>query len=57
VGDGKKVKLWEDTWVGDRSLKDTYPRLFSISERKESTLVEIGAEEQERILYTYLDGI
>jgi len=37
LGDRIKVKFWEDTWVGERSLKDTYLRLFSISECKENT--------------------
>ena len=46
VGDEKKVKFWEDTWVGDRFLKDTYPRLFSISEYKESTVAKMGTKEQ-----------
>ena len=47
------MKFWEDTWVGDRSLKDTYPRLFSISECKESTMVEIAVGEQENSLHIF----
>jgi len=35
VGEGEKVKLWEDTWVGDESLSTRFPRLYSISESKE----------------------
>jgi len=56
MGDGKKVKFWEDTWVDDRSLKDTYPRLFSISKCKVSIVAKIG-QGSKRILYTYLDEI
>jgi len=44
-GDGKKVKIWRDIWVGDQSLKDTYPRVFSISECKESIMAEVGIGE------------
>ena len=46
------MKFWEDTWVGDPSLKDTYPRLFSISECKESTMAaETGVGEQENPIH------
>jgi len=49
--DRKKVNFWEDTWGGDRSLKDTYPRLLSISECKESIMAEIGVGEQENLTH------
>jgi len=45
------VKFWEDIWVGDRSLKDTYPRLFSIFECKESIVEELGIEEHENPMH------
>ncbi|MED6192680.1 hypothetical protein PIB30_012280 [Stylosanthes scabra] len=31
LGDGKKTKLWEDSWIGDCPLKDKFPRLYRIS--------------------------
>lgn len=31
VGNGNKVRFWEDKWVGDLPLKVTFPNLFSIS--------------------------
>jgi len=53
LGDGKKVKFWKNTWVGDRSLKNTYPRLFSISECKENTMTKLRVGEEENPLHTY----
>ena len=29
VGDGKEIKLCEDKWVDNESLKQKFPRLFS----------------------------
>jgi len=51
LGDGKKVKFWEDIWVGDQSLKDKYSRLFSISKCKKSTMAEVGVGEQKNPIY------
>ena len=45
------MKFWKDIWVGDRSLKDIYLRLFSISECKENTVEELGVEEQENPMH------
>lgn len=30
LGDGMKVRFWLDEWVGNYSLKDKFPRLFSM---------------------------
>ncbi|GAU36594.1 hypothetical protein TSUD_362640 [Trifolium subterraneum] len=37
-GNGEMTSFWYSTWLGDMSLKDNYPRLFSISDRKETTV-------------------
>jgi len=30
VGNGRKIRFWEDKWVGNVKLKEKFPRLFSI---------------------------
>jgi len=42
VGTGKDVLFWEDNWVGNGALKNAFPRLFSLSSSKASTMVEFG---------------
>ncbi|GLT50099.1 hypothetical protein SLA2020_236090 [Shorea laevis] len=42
VGDGSRVVFWEDKWVGDKSLKDLFPRLFPLSTTKEVLLEDMG---------------
>jgi len=46
-GGWEKGEILGGYWVGDLFLNDTYSRLFSISECKESTMEELGVEEQE----------
>ena len=30
VGDGERIRFWEDLWWGEQSFKDQYPRLFRV---------------------------
>jgi hypothetical protein len=30
INDGTSTRFWEDTWLGDKPLKDTYPSLYHI---------------------------
>jgi hypothetical protein len=32
--DGKEIRFWEDTWLGDTTLKVQYPNLFNIVRQK-----------------------
>ncbi|GAU45475.1 hypothetical protein TSUD_190940 [Trifolium subterraneum] len=41
LGNGVDTSFWEDTWVGNRSLKDRFPRLYSISIQKEAKVAEL----------------
>jgi len=41
IGEGKKVKLWKDKWIGEESLCHKFPRLYSISECKGKSLQEV----------------
>jgi hypothetical protein len=31
VGDGRRCRFWEDVWLCENSLANTFPRLYSIS--------------------------
>ena len=42
VGNGKDILFWEDNWLGYGSLKNRFPRLFSIFVNKEVSLSECG---------------
>ena len=35
VGDGTRIKFWEDVWCRDCSLKEAFPELYSISQTRE----------------------
>ena len=41
-GNGGTIKFWEDYWVGDRPLKESFPRLYSVSDSKEMAVSEMG---------------
>ena len=30
VGNGERIRFWEDLWCGDQSLGSQYPRLFRV---------------------------
>ena len=34
VGDGKGIRFWEDTWLGDAPLAEQYPSLYAIVRHK-----------------------
>jgi hypothetical protein len=34
LGDGKKTRFWEDVWLGEKSLAQQYPTLYTIVRRK-----------------------
>jgi hypothetical protein len=40
VGDGTKIKFWQDIWCGSCSLKEGYPDLFHIARDKEALVVD-----------------
>ena len=37
LGNGQQVRFWEDTWLGDEPLSQTYPSLFNIALHKNVT--------------------
>ena len=35
VDDGTRIKFWEDVWCRDFSLKEAFPKLYTISQARE----------------------
>ncbi|CAL5344952.1 unnamed protein product [Camellia sinensis] len=31
IGNGARIMFWKDTWIGDRCLKEVFPRLYKLS--------------------------
>jgi len=42
IRNGSSIKFWQDRWVEDSSLKDRFPRLYSISTTQGRTVSETG---------------
>jgi hypothetical protein len=42
VGRGNSCKFWKDTWAGNQSLEQRFPRLFSMSVQQEELVTEVG---------------
>lgn len=43
VRKGDKTLFWMDHWVGERPLKDVFPRLFRISSNRHATVQDCYA--------------
>ena len=41
LGDGRRVRFWEDTWCGENPLCDTFPSLFMLTETKGIKVAEV----------------
>jgi len=39
LGNGSLIRFWEDTWLGNKPLKNQYPTLYNIVRKKKSALV------------------
>ncbi|GKV46638.1 hypothetical protein SLEP1_g53612 [Rubroshorea leprosula] len=48
VGDGCRVGFWRDMWVGNKALRDSFPRLFQLAENKDGKVRENGSWEGDR---------
>ncbi|XP_015969969.1 uncharacterized protein LOC107493386 [Arachis duranensis] len=42
VGNGRQVHFWEDSWLPTGMLKDTFPRLFSVSNQNGTVIGDCG---------------
>lgn len=36
VGNGENTKFWGDIWVGELPLRESFNKLYTLSEKKES---------------------
>uniref|UniRef100_A0A7N2KMS7 Uncharacterized protein n=1 Tax=Quercus lobata TaxID=97700 RepID=A0A7N2KMS7_QUELO len=41
VGEGTRIRLWHDRWIGDNTLKDLYPKLYVCSAAKDACIFEV----------------
>ncbi|GAU42409.1 hypothetical protein TSUD_324640 [Trifolium subterraneum] len=42
VGDGNLTKFWSDIWIGNQSLQQRFPRIYSVSNQKGNTIASMG---------------
>lgn len=42
VGDGRDVHFLDGSWLGDKTLKELFTRLFHLSTRKEGMVKQMG---------------
>ncbi|PWA66546.1 reverse transcriptase domain, Reverse transcriptase zinc-binding domain protein [Artemisia annua] len=40
LGDGKSIVFWEESWCGDRPLKELFPRVYALDRDKRCTVVQ-----------------
>lgn len=41
VGNRAKTSFWDDDWIGNRPLKETFPDLFNLVQHPQATVAEI----------------
>jgi hypothetical protein len=41
INDGTNTRFWEDTWLGDKPLKDAYSSLYHIARDKNETISKV----------------
>jgi hypothetical protein len=53
VGDGRKVKFWNDCWCGDMALKEAFPELFVISQDKDASVADLMSFPNDRLHWDF----
>jgi hypothetical protein len=41
IGDGLKIRFWEDRWLGITTLREQYPPLYNIIHHKGDTIAKV----------------
>ncbi|PNX71927.1 ribonuclease H [Trifolium pratense] len=53
LGNGNATYFWTSIWIGDVSISACFPRLFSLSNQKESMIIELCEYDGERWNWTF----
>ncbi|GKU96326.1 hypothetical protein SLEP1_g9574 [Rubroshorea leprosula] len=48
VGEGNRVSFWSEPWVGNKTLRVLYPRLYEFSTNKECKISDMGVWEGDK---------
>ncbi|GLT36122.1 hypothetical protein SLA2020_105240 [Shorea laevis] len=48
VGEGNWVSFWSEPWVGNKTLRDVYPRLYELSTNKACKISDMGVWEGDK---------
>ncbi|GKV02160.1 hypothetical protein SLEP1_g14627 [Rubroshorea leprosula] len=48
VGEGNRVSFWSEPWVGNKTLRVAYPRLYELSMNKECKISDMGVWEGDK---------
>lgn len=41
IGNGRDVRFWEDWWIGDKAVKDNFPRLYNLCFDKNKSVADM----------------
>ena len=41
MGDGTRVKFWDDVWCRDHPLKEAFPDLYNISRTRDASISKV----------------
>lgn len=47
VGNGERVRFWQENWIGEGPLGEKFPRLCSVAVNKDSLVANMGRWEGE----------
>ena len=53
MGDGTRVKFWDDVWGRDRPLKEEFPNLYNISRTRKALSLRLCAMQMRDFLGTF----
>ena len=51
MGDGSRVKFWDDVWCRDRPLKEEFSDLYNISRTREASVSAVMSYANERVTW------
>lgn len=51
VRNGKVIRFWLDVWIGEKSLKEEFPKLYKLAIEKKANLYQLWNQDGENIIY------